>query len=327
MKFPYLSVAFLSFIALLLTVSCNKQEYISIEENDTNQISDYILANGLQMEELENTGIFYQVLEQGTGSELSYSNEYALVYTWSSLDGSFIAQDTFAATNRYFDPLGYFHQITRQSGTEVSYIFPGGSGNSGEPNSPMEREEGIKRAILRGLQRADGKIRILVPSRYLYARSGDQSLGIPSNASMDFTIHVIEDREAYEDGRIRARIMELGDDVASYEETPSGVYYQILDPGDGSQITIDSTISVKYSVKYLNGSVLESSDSARFALNSPSLFSSWKEVLPNINKGGSVRFLTPSTAANSPQGARDAQQRYYTFPAVTSLDFEVEVLD
>src|SRR5690554_2781027 len=94
--------------ALLFFSACEKKEYQTIEELDNLAIQEYILKNNLSVTQFEESGIFYSVIEEGTGRELKYEEKVPLVYTLKTLDGSYSAIDTFSASNRYYDYLGYF---------------------------------------------------------------------------------------------------------------------------------------------------------------------------------------------------------------------------
>ncbi|QNL51467.1 FKBP-type peptidyl-prolyl cis-trans isomerase [Olivibacter sp. SDN3] len=276
---------------LVLTVfaACNKQEYQSVEALDAQNIEAYIQANNLNVQPLGNTGMYYQVVEEGKGAELDYTGRYPIVYTVKSLDGSYNVADTFSASNRYMDYLGYFLGSS-----------PQGSSAAASPNYQeiFERDEGLKHILRNVLQKADGKVRVLIPSRLLnYGPNGNDDLGIPPNASMDYVLHVIDSASmpAYEDASIRKRIEALGLNLEEYETTESGIYYHISEQGTGDPITVDSTVTVAYALTLFNGNDIERSDSASFALTG--LIPAWREVVPKLNKGGEVRFFSPSKSA------------------------------
>lgn len=289
MIFPLKKLAVGCLLVLTVFAACNKQEYQSIEVLDTQNIEAYIQANNLNMEPLGSTGMYYQIVEEGNGSELEYAGRYPIVYTVRSLDGSYNVADTFAVTNRYMDYLGYFLGSS-----------PQGSSAAASPTyqAIFERDEGLKHILRTVLQRADGKVRVLIPSRLLnHGRNGDDQLGIPANASMDYVLHVIDSASmpAYEDVSIRQRIEALGLNLEDYETTESGIYYHISEQGTGDPITVDSTVNVAYALTLFNGNDIERSDSANFTLSG--LIPAWQEVVPKLNRGGEVRFFSPSRSA------------------------------
>lgn len=312
-KYMNLSIKKISLWVLLgvaVFTACKKQEYTSIEELDTQNIEAYIRDNNLQMEPLGNTGMFYQILEEGKGHDLSYTGRYPLVYTVRSLDGAYSVADTFASASRYMDYLGYFLGESPQ-GAAI--------GNQPSYQGQLEKDEGLKMVLRQVLKKTDGKIRVLIPSRLMsHGRNGDTDLGIPSNASMDFVIRVIDSASmpAYEDLSIRKRIEGLGLDLADFEKTESGIYYNISKQGEGKEIGVDSTITAVYSVSTFNGTEIDSSDSTN--LVPKNLVKAWQEIIPKIKEGGEVHFFTPSKSAYGYMGGG---------VPFSALEFNVSVKD
>lgn len=295
----------LSFSLILLSVlsSCEKREYQSIEELDNENINNYIRQHNLNVQQYKNTDLFYEVIRPGTGNALRFDKPYPIVYTVNSLDGTYSAKDTFSVNNRYYDYLGY---------------FPFGSGAAGVPNSPVERADDLKYVVRDILGDSDGQIRILVPSRLTaWGRKGNRTLGIPPNASLDYTISVHDNVEDYEDAVIRKAITNAGFTVDQFEKSPDNIYYRILQPGTGDVITADSIITVDYTLRNPAGEELESNDDVRMSLAGGTI-SAFTKMMPLVRKGGKIRFFTPSEFAYGLLGRSG-------IPPFLSLDFEVEV--
>src|SRR5690606_11031354 len=166
----------LSLIAVVMFSSCEKKVYQTIVELDEENIQNYIQRNSLNVTALGTTGMYYEVLEHGSGEALDYKKNFPLVYSFQTLDGRHSSVDTFAVGNRYADLLGYFPY-----GTAVA---------NNRPGSPLDKEEGIKMVLKQALKNANGKIRILVPSRLAFGRNGSGK--IESNQSLDYIIHAID---------------------------------------------------------------------------------------------------------------------------------------
>src|SRR5690606_36979772 len=139
-------------VVVISIVGCEKKEYQSFEELDNTNIQEYIRKNNLAVQQYKETGLFYEVLEEGTGRPITCESTYPVVYTVKSLDGVCNAVDTLSSNNRYAEFFGY---------------FPFGSGYAGLPNSPVERTGDFKEVIREGLQYTNGKIRVIVPSRVM----------------------------------------------------------------------------------------------------------------------------------------------------------------
>ena len=67
--------------AMLAFSSCEKKEYQSIAELDEQNIQQYIRQNNLTVEPLGTSGMYYQILEEGTGRDLAYDATIPLVHS------------------------------------------------------------------------------------------------------------------------------------------------------------------------------------------------------------------------------------------------------
>ncbi|SFB81256.1 FKBP-type peptidyl-prolyl cis-trans isomerase [Parapedobacter composti] len=290
--------------ATAFIIGCSDKEYYSFEELDNKNIREYIEKNNLtgQVHQYKETDLFYQVLDAGTGNPIDYRKRYPVVYTVKSLDGSYNAADTLTSSNRYADFFGY---------------FPFGSSYAGTPT--VERTGDFKEVIREVLQHTNGKIRIIVPSRLMYGRNGVPSQGIPPNASLDYVVTVYDNFEDYEDGVIQRMITDAGLNIEDFTKQEDNIYYRIIEQGEGDAITADSTVTVNYTLKNPVGNVIDSGTDSRFSL-AGGVISAWPKIVPLVNKGGKIRFFTPSTHAYGLSGSS-------SMPPFTSLDFEVEVKD
>lgn len=298
---------FLLSILSVAVLACEKNEYQSVEELDEQNIQQYITQNNLAVQPYGTTGMYYQVLQEGDPEKpLDFRKMVPMVFAVRSLDGRYLAEDTLLSSNRYYDFLGYYPY--------------GNSATSNIPSSPVEVGSSVKDVLLEMLQYENGKIRVIIPSRLLYGRNGNSSLGVPPNASLDYVFHIIspDDLPAYEEFQIRRAITDSGTSPDEYEKTESGIYYKIMEMGEGNEITVDSTITASYSARLLNGTEIDASDSAVFTINT--LIRAWQEAIPKINKGGNIVFYTPSSEAYGRNGSGN-------IPQFTPLYFEMTVRD
>lgn len=301
------STSYLIAIGLAATISfvgCEKKEYQSFEELDNANIQEYIRKNNLAVQQYKETGLFYEVLEEGTGQPITYENAYPIVYTVKSLDGAYHAGDTLSSNNRYAELFGY---------------FPFGSAYAGLPNSPVERTGDFKEVVREALQYTNGKIRIIVPSRLMYGRNGNSNLGVPSNASLDYVVTVHDNFMDYEDGVIHRAIAKAGLNADDFTKREDHIYYHILTPGDGDVITTDSTVTVNYTLRNPEGVTIDSGTDAEFSLVSGTI-AAWPKIIPLVKKGGKIRFFTPSPHAYGLTGNTSG-----SIAPFLTLDFEVEV--
>jgi len=291
---------------LLLTSAC-KKEYQSIEEINTQDIQSYLSKNNLTGFS-DTLGIYYKVTKPGTGAAIDYTKETPVLYTVKTLDGSFAALDTFAVYNRFAGRFGYLNL------------------------AGISDRESLREVIKKALVKRGGEVRLLIPSRLAYGRNGYNFFegyskqSIPGNASLDVTVKVIDDLAKYEDEQIKKYIKD--NNLGIFSRTQTGLYYKIIDQGTGSAITSESTITTTYTGKFLNGTTFEtvtSDNAASFSLEDPTLRSGWKEGVPLIKEGGTIRLIMPSTLAYGFSGAKDAYTGLTGIPQFSPLDFEIKV--
>lgn len=73
---------------------------------------------------------------------------------------------------------------------------------------------------------------------------------------------------------------------------PSGLYYEVINPGSGASPTASSTITVTYTGSLLNGEVFAPTSTITAALNT--LIQGWQIGVPHIAAGGTILLIVPS---------------------------------
>jgi FKBP-type peptidyl-prolyl cis-trans isomerase FkpA len=279
----------IGFIMLATVLAACTKEYATIEEQDKEMVQNYIQTNNLTMLQYQQTGIYYQVTNPGTGPDLDYSVKIPLIYTVKTLDGQYSALDTF--NNRYANYFGYF--------------------------KPDSLREVIKHALVK----QGGTVRVIIPSRFAFGKSGSGS--IPGNSSLDYTITAItaDKLPEYEDYTINQYLQT--NNLTGFTKTASGLYYKIGLAGDGTEVIDDeSVLTLEYTGKLFNGTVFDQTTTGSNAiLVLGSLIEGWKEALPFIKKGGNIRILLPSSLGYGVTGSNTA------IPPFSCLDFDIKVTD
>ena len=130
-----------------------------------------------------------------------------------------------------------------------------------------------------------------------------------------------EKREANE----IAKQKELLDSVAiGYEETKSGLRYQILQKGTGKQATKGAGVSVHYKGQLLDGTVFDSSYKRKepidFNVGLGQVIAGWDEGILLLQVGDKARFVIPSNLAYGAAGAGGV------IPPDATLIFDVELM-
>jgi peptidyl-prolyl cis-trans isomerase A (cyclophilin A) len=131
-----------------------------------------------------------------------------------------------------------------------------------------------------------------------------------------------EKREA----EAKAAQKEMLDKVAAgYDETASGLRYQILQKGEGKKATKGAGVSVHYKGQLLDGTVFDSSYKRKqpidFSVGVGQVISGWDEGIQLLQVGDKARFVIPSNLAYGSAGAGGV------IPPDANLIFDVELMD
>jgi len=103
------------------------------------------------------------------------------------------------------------------------------------------------------------------------------------------------------------------------QKDASGMYYQVLNYGSGATPNNNSTVTVKYTGKLLNGTVFDQRNTG-VDVTMANVIEGWKVGLALIHKGGTIQMIIPSSMGYGCNG-------FATVPANAILFFQVEVVD
>jgi FKBP-type peptidyl-prolyl cis-trans isomerase len=130
-----------------------------------------------------------------------------------------------------------------------------------------------------------------------------------------------EKREAEEKAKQKALLDTV---AAGYEETASGLRYQILQKGDGKKATKGAGVSVHYKGQLLDGTVFDSSYKRKqpidFNVGVGQVIAGWDEGILLLQVGDKARFVIPSNLAYGSAGAGGV------IPPDATLIFDVELM-
>ncbi len=115
----------------------------------------------------------------------------------------------------------------------------------------------------------------------------------------------------------------LIDSLWDFQKTPSGIYYQFDEIGEGPSPNLNSKITCNYRGTLLNGKEFDSSykrgKPLEFKLRE--VIAGWQETIPLLQKGGSGTFIIPSRLAYG------KQKMGHVIKPNSVLIFEIELLD
>jgi|UPI000693F03F FKBP-type peptidyl-prolyl cis-trans isomerase len=117
------------------------------------------------------------------------------------------------------------------------------------------------------------------------------------------------------------------DEIIPLQRTRSGLFYRILDPGNGQPLEWGDYVSAHYKGYLLDGKIFDSSyrkgRPMKFYIGN--MIDGWNEGLQLIKEGGRIQLFVPSQLGYKERGVPDGKDGY-VIPPNTPLVFEVEVL-
>jgi FKBP-type peptidyl-prolyl cis-trans isomerase FkpA len=111
-----------------------------------------------------------------------------------------------------------------------------------------------------------------------------------------------EDKQAEID---RQKILDyLKENDLEAQETATGLFYIIENPGTGQHPGLYSTVTVRYTGYYINGVVFETNEGGQASsFQLQGVIRGWREGIPLFKKGGIGTLLVPSGMAYGPNSA------------------------
>lgn len=118
------------------------------------------------------------------------------------------------------------------------------------------------------------------------------------------------------------------DHLLAVERTPTGLYLQIVHPGEGQTIEWGDLTTVHYKGQFLDGRVFDSSYKREKPLESRvgNMIQGWNEALQQLKPGGKAVLLIPSRLAYAGEGLITPTGDTLV-PPNTVLRFDLEVLE
>lgn len=114
-----------------------------------------------------------------------------------------------------------------------------------------------------------------------------------------------EELEAEE--RLKIQTFQSQNDSLTFVSTQSGLYYHEVKAGTGFKPVANDSVYVFYTMKFINGSFLESNVGSRdtliFSVGKDHVLAGFDEGVTYMKEGGETLFLIPSSLAYGPGGS------------------------
>jgi len=292
------TLAIITLLASTLLFNSCKKEYDSIESVDEAAISAYIKKNNLTGMKRDALGVYYQVLDAGSGDLIKNADSVLFTYQEKSITDGSVYYTTSANGN---------------DGTYLGYM--------------RNRFNGSWSEALNNLK-FGGKVRLLVPSHLAYGKNGSSSPNVPSNAIIDtyITTSTYTKQWQWDDVKIQAFLAAKG---LTATKDVSRVYYITNTPGTGTDVIDEnSTIVFKYTGRFVDGTVFDSSTDGTFSITLANVIKGWGKIVPKYTAGAKFRIIIPSDLAYGSSGSISASTGLPdgVIPANAILDFDLEIV-
>lgn len=106
-------------------------------------------------------------------------------------------------------------------------------------------------------------------------------------------------------------------------ETPSGLQYQVVEPGEGASPGPEDTVLVHYTGRFIDGEVFDSSRDRGQPVRIPldQVIAGWTEGMQLMQEGGRYKLFTPPDLAYGEEGRGEAM------PPNATLIFDIELIE
>ena len=104
----------------------------------------------------------------------------------------------------------------------------------------------------------------------------------------------------------------------SYTKTDSGLYYEMIEEGEGENIKFRDVITVNYIGSLTSGKEFDAQDSMEFRISGQ--IGAWQEMMLMMKKGSKANLIAPPQLGY-------ADQKQEGIPKNSILIYEIEVLD
>ncbi len=251
-------------------------------EKEQKEIENYLIDNGFSFQRDSLFGLYYVIEEMGDGPA-AYDSAWVNVTFNGSILGS--------GTNFIEEDSVYYPMYGLISGWRI---------------------------LLPQIE-AGGRIRMYIPSFYGFGENTALEGAVPPNSTLEFDVelHDVFNQRGYE--RLLVNEYIEVNELDAKRDSISGLFYVMLEEGEGESPTAESAIIVDYEGRTLvDDEVFDSGTEALFRLSD--LIDGWKALMPLVKEGGTILMIIYSDYGYGPQEVGP-------IPPNSTLVFEVTLVD
>lgn len=306
MKMIKKTISYLSILSLFFLSACFLDEDNNVNDLLRNNIEDierYLVDNNINAQQTA-SGLYYSITQENpNGQAITVGEQVTIHYTGRLLSGT------------VFDSSSVFLNQPQRMLLDVGFLFdePEFFPNQSRLFAPGFNE-GLK------LLRTGEKATFIMPNTLGFGSASNTI--IPPYSVLIYEVEVISTKD--ENTMIEEYITDNNLTVIS---TGTGLRYTedtstLGDPADDADV-----VTLKYTGKFLDGFIFDSSNEFTYTVSSQSSFvEGWKEALTLLPIGYQGEIIFPSSLGYGGNGQLGSGGRF-DIPPYAPLIFEIEILD
>lgn len=300
------TISYLSVLSLLFLSACFLDEDNNVNDFLRNNIADieqYLIDNNINAQETE-SGLYYTITEENPdGQALVVGEQVTIHYTGKLLSGT------------VFDSSSVFLNRPQRMLLDVGFLF---EDPEFFPNQSRLLAPGLNEGLK--LLKTGEKATFIMPNTLGFGSASNTI--IPPYSVLIYEVEVISTKN--EDTMIEEYIT---DNSLTVTATGTGLRYTEDNSVSGDPADDADVITLKYTGKFLDGFVFDSSNEFTYTVDSESSFvEGWKEAMTLLPVGYQGEIIFPSALGYGGNGQVGSGGRF-DIPPYAPLIFEVEVLN
>jgi FKBP-type peptidyl-prolyl cis-trans isomerase FkpA len=278
-------VLFIAMLLPLLTGCLNDDDHVDYAALDEEIISEYLTANNIEATR-HSSGLYYKIINPGTGAPIGD-------------DDSTDDKVTFAFNSETINGKAFYEENKNHTAylSTLPYGFQIGM-------SQINKQ---------------GEIILYTPSQLCKDPYGN--IFGEKNTVMIYHINIKRDQSEIDEDILSEYLTENGIEAIRDE---SGLYYEIIEEGEGDNVPANALIDVSYKGSFINGKSFTEGTLSGQPLSG--LIEAWKIGIPLLQKGSKAKLYCPSQLAYG-SAPRYDNQGNITIPGNSILIYDIEVVN
>ena len=298
-------------------LGCKDESDIIFKNPEDRSIQNYLLQNDLtSVVQQTESGLYYRSLAEGSGLRPADSAYVLVNYSVRELDGDGTDGAYVDATDMDLINDRNLYPLFKFGGPALFRV--------GVTNYDPGFTEGLK------MMRQNDSMQFFMNTTL--------SGGTDSKAKEFFVkmVRILDDISEIDEQLVAASLDTITGGYSSVlvrdddQDIREYMYMSHLQQGTGAYPSVGDTVDIKYTGRFLDGTVFDESDSTRFVISTSTVVLGFMEGCRHLKEGGKATFVMPSILGYGEAGKREYANSYtvyqYIVPPFSPLVFDIEIL-